>query len=68
MFTKIDAKTIGIARQYEEFANEYKGVFRIFYINCEKEQKLCTTLKVEKIPSLRIFPPLPIPHVDLPIV
>ena len=56
---------IAIARKYEEFANENKGIFRIFYINCEKETKLCDTLKPHKMPVIRIYPPLPIPFVEM---
>ncbi len=67
-FSTIDARVISIARKYEEFANEYKGAFRIFYINCEKEVKLCDTLKPLKMPVIRIYPPLPIPFFDFQIV
>ena len=67
-FWRIDARVIGIARKYEEFANEFKGIFRIFYINCDKEKKLCDTLKVSAMPFIRIFPPLPIPYFDVQIV
>ena len=68
MKNKIDARVIGIARKYEEFANEFKGAFRIFYINCEKEAKLCDAQKPSKMPSIRVYPTLPIPSFDFPIV
>ncbi len=65
---QIDARVIAIARKYEDFATEFKGAFRVFYINCEKEASLCGKLKPEKMPSIRVYPPLPIPVVDFAIV
>lgn len=63
-----DAKVIAIARKYEDFANEYKRVFRIFYINCGTQMQLCDKLKPTKYPAIRIYPPLPIPAFDLEMV
>ena len=66
--TFIDAKVISMARKYEEFADEYKRVFRIFYINCNVESALCGTLNLAKYPALRVYPPLPIPAFDVQLV
>jgi len=64
----VDARVLAVARKYEEFANEYKGIFRIFFINCEKDEKLCQSFKVEKLPTIMIYPPMPIPINEFAIV
>lgn len=64
----LDAKVIAVARRYEEFANEYRGVFRIFYVNCAAEEALCNKQSVKTFPSIRIFPPHPIPASEFQIV
>jgi hypothetical protein len=53
-----------IAGQYENFAKENKGMFRIDGLDCNDFAALCTKEKVEKFPTFRIYPPFPAPTQD----
>ena len=49
----------------EKFAHENKGVFRIGAVSCEMDDAICTKEKVDKTPTIKIYPPFPAPTFDL---
>ena len=53
-----------MAGQYENFAKENKGMFRINAIDCNEYESLCIKEKVEKYPTFRIYPAYPAPTQD----
>ena len=54
----------GFVGQYEIFAKENKGMFRVDAVDCEEYPKICAKEKVTKFPLFRIYPPFPAPTVD----
>ena len=50
---------------YEKFATDNKGIFRIGSVNCEEEGSICSKEKIDKYPTLRIYPAFPAPAFDL---
>jgi hypothetical protein len=51
----------GVTGQYEIFAKENKGMFRISAIDCEEFGALCTKEAVTKFPTFRVYPAFPAP-------
>lgn len=60
----IDGESKGFASKYDEFTNEYKGIFRIASCDCEEAEKICQKESVTKYPTVRVYPPYPVPAVD----
>lgn len=60
----IDGESKGFASKYDEFTNEYKGIFRIASCDCEEAEKICQKESVTKYPTFRVYPPYPVPAVD----
>ena len=60
----IDGESKGFAPQYDEFTNEYKGIFRIASCDCDEAEKICQKESVTKYPTLRVYPPYPVPAID----
>ncbi len=54
----------GLAGQYENFAKENKGMFRITALDCEEFSSLCTKEAVTKFPTIRVYPAFPAPTQD----
>jgi len=57
----LDGASKGFAGQYESFAKENKGMFRIGSVDCNQFESICKKEKVEKLPLLRIYPAFPAP-------
>ena len=62
--SNIDGVSKTIAGQYENFAKENKGMFRISAIDCEDFPTVCTKEGVTKFPTLRVYPAFPAPTED----
>lgn len=60
----LDGVSKGVAGQYENFAKENKGMFRITAIDCEQYSSLCTKEGVTKFPTFRVYPAFPAPTQD----
>jgi hypothetical protein len=60
----IDGVSKGYVGQYEIFAKENKGMFRVDAVDCDENPKICTKEKVTTFPLFRIYPPFPAPTVD----
>ncbi len=54
----------GLAGQYENFAKENKGMFRITALDCEEFSTLCNKESVTKFPTFRVYPAFPAPTQD----
>jgi len=47
--------------QYEKFAIENKGMFRIGSVDCIEYAKICEKEGVSELPAYKVYPPTPIP-------
>lgn len=52
-----DGESHLFAPKFDEFTNEYRGVFRLMSCDCDENAKLCEKEKVTKFPTVRIYPP-----------
>ena len=50
--------------QYENFAKENKGMFRITALDCEEFSSICQKENVDKFPLFRVYPAFPAPTQD----
>jgi hypothetical protein len=53
---------------YNKFATENKGIFRIGSVDCGEYAQVCKKEGVEAFPTVKIYPPFPIPSFDLEMV
>lgn len=53
-----------VVGQYENFAKENKGMYRVDSIDCNEFEVLCKKENVEKYPTFRIYPAYPAPTQD----
>lgn len=60
-----DGESKAFARSYDEFTNEYKGIFRIAACDCDESERICKKENVNKYPTIRVYPPYPVPSIDL---
>lgn len=60
-----DGKSSKIKKDYDEFASGNKGIFRIGSCNCDDHPKICANEKVDKFPTIRVYPQFPAPTQDL---
>jgi len=51
--------------QFEAFATENMGIFRIGSVDCSDFTKMCEKEKVTSFPSVRLYPPFPVPTSDM---
>jgi hypothetical protein len=51
-------------KEYEKFASDNMGIFRIGSVDCEDFASICQKEKVDKTPTLRLYPPFPAPTSD----
>ncbi|CAD8206853.1 unnamed protein product [Paramecium octaurelia] len=59
-----DGESRSFAPKYDEFTNEYKGIFRIASCDCDEAEKICQKESVSKFPTFRVYPPYPVPAID----
>lgn len=64
MHVYVDGVSKGLAGQYENFAKENKGMFRITALDCEEFTPLCTKEGITKFPTIRVYPAFPAPAQD----
>lgn len=64
LITNLDGVSKGVAGQYENFAKENKGMFRITAIDCEDFGSICTKEGITKFPTFRVYPAFPAPTQD----
>ena len=54
-----------MVKDYNSFATENKGIFRIGSVDCGEFAKICDKEKVTKFPTVRVYPTHPIPTSDI---
>lgn len=54
-----------IKGSYSKFATDNKGIFRIGSVDCQDQGPICTKEKIEKFPTIKIYPTFPAPAFDL---
>ena len=59
------AQSKDIKGSYNKFATENKGIFRIGSVDCTEHTPICDKEKVDKFPTIRIYPTFPAPTFDL---
>lgn len=59
----LDGQSEAFVPSMDKWNNEYKGVFRIGAVDCEEYQNLCEKEGVTQYPTVKIYPPVPIPVV-----
>lgn len=64
LIKNLDGVSKGVAGQYENFAKENKGMFRITAIDCEDFGSICTKEGITKFPTFRVYPAFPAPTQD----
>lgn len=50
---------------YNKFATENKGIFRIGSVDCGDFESVCSKEGVKEFPTIKVYPPFPIPAFDL---
>jgi len=59
-----DEASKDFAFEFDKFAHDMQGVFKIGAVDCYKEWELCDKEKITKSPVVRIYPPNPVPAYD----
>jgi len=62
-----DGKSQKMISELEKFATETKGIFRTGAVNCDDFKEICAKEKVAEFPTVRMYPPFPVPAGDLDI-
>jgi len=60
-YKKGDGQSPGIKPEFESFATENKGIFRIGALDCKEFAELCNKESVTELPTIRIYPTFPAP-------
>ena len=60
-----DGKSNEIVPEYAKFATDNKGIFRIGAIDCKEWAAICQKEKVTEFPTVRMYPPFPMPTQDI---
>jgi len=59
-----DGESVEFAKKFDEFTNENRGIFRLMFCDCDENAKLCEKENIQKFPTVRVYPPIPIPSID----
>jgi len=59
-----DESSRDLVSEYEKFASDWQGAFRIATVDCYGQYELCEKEQVTKTPVVRIYPALPVPAFD----
>lgn len=60
----LDGASKAFAGSYEIFAKDNKGLFRIGALDCASFESICKKEKIDKFPTLRVYPSFPAPFQD----
>lgn len=60
-----DVHSADLKDEFSKFTADNKGMYNIGAVNCDTDPDLCEKEGVSKYPTFRIYPPHPIPHLDL---
>ncbi|KAL4478385.1 hypothetical protein ABPG74_006620 [Tetrahymena malaccensis] len=62
-----DGHSTRIAKEMDQLANQYKGLFYFGAVNCGEEPTICEKEKITQYPTVRVYPPLPLPSIDVEV-
>ena len=62
-----DGRSPSMKAEFERFAKDLKGIFKVGAVNCDESAHLCDKhdASVADLPKFRIFPPMPMPAFHL---
>lgn len=60
-YTQDDGKSKGYKEEYEKFAREYEGMFKVTAMDCKEFKDLCEKQDIREYPTFMIYPSLPAP-------
>jgi len=66
-YKSTDEKSEDLVSDYNNFATENKGIFRIGSVDCGDFEALCKKESVENFPTFKVYPPFPIPTFDVEV-
>lgn len=66
-YTENDGKSYQFSDEFNKKATAMKGIINFGFVNCTEQKKLCTKEKPTEMPGLKVYPPLPIPSVSMPL-
>ena len=64
-FKANDGASAAFVPEFDKFTNEFRGVFRIGACDCDTDPKICEKEKVTAFPTFKIYPPQPLPSIDV---
>ena len=56
-----------MVKELEKFADENDGIFRTGSVDCDEWKAICDKEKVTEFPTIKMYPPFPVPVSDLDI-
>ena len=68
LFIYADGISQGLVKDIDTWVNEFNGVFRIGAVDCDDFPKVCADQGVKVFPTVKIYPPVPIPATDLTVI
>lgn len=68
-YSHADGKSPDLKKEYERFATEFKGIFKVGAVNCDESAHLCEKhdAGVVDLPRFRVFPSMPMPPFNLDV-
>ena len=67
MAFNLDEKSEDLVSDYNAFATENKGIFRIGSVDCGDFEAICKKEGIETFPTFKVYPPFPIPTFDVEV-
>ena len=63
-YKESDGRSFEIAEVIKEFSKNWQGVYIISGVDCQAQAALCEKEQIREEPTLKIYPPFPIPAFD----
>jgi len=60
-YSRSDSKSYALSEQLDEQANKLKGIVKFAAVNCDNHKELCVKEGAVDSPTVKIYPPIPIP-------
>lgn len=60
-----DGRSKAIKGEFEYFASQNKGLFRVGAVNCEDHTAICSKEGITTYPTVRLYPEFPVPTSDI---
>ena len=59
-----DEKSKDLAVEYDKFATEFDGMFKVAAMNCVEFRDVCEKNEIKEYPTFKVYPTLPAPVMD----